>query len=499
MTIAVGPHSYLRGNHASKGVVPEKRRGFLSRLMFYGGTNVLFLLILFIIDFANTPTGHDPAPYLVLLFALLSFPMFFIDQKKGPLMISVMAGPVFFLFFGASDFLSYLIDLPGRWKAPSASMLTDAELAILAGLSFWLIGYVVGVAVFRRRADKWLITDWRLRELVWFGLICVGLSLWSTWDILLTSGRWEKYVSQGATKDSLLVLARMLELPGAVLLSHAYLVSKSRILLVLILSIAAMKVPMGLMLNSKEIGFFFILIFITTKWLHDGKIPQRWAIIGISLVIFYVPLSYAYRATLGERHLSAAQGIGDFSSLFNKALTANQKTNDVISGIRATVGRVDFKSIVELIVSRVGKDVPYQDGHTLVELPLVFIPRLIMPDKPHIPVGQLFNRELHLSLNPDTYISTSFLGELYWNYSWLGVMLGMFLIGASLGVIGVISSLQNTLTVTRVLILASAAYLLVIKSETGIAQQYALFLRSTVLILVLHFIMRSRRVTQSGV
>lgn len=78
-------------------------------------------------------------------------------------------------------------------------------------------------------------------------------------------------------------------------------------------------------------------------------------------------------------------------------------------------------------------------------------------------------------------------------------MLGMFLIGASLGVIGVISSLQNTLTVTRVLILASAAYLLVIKSETGIAQQYALFLRSTVLILVLHFIMRSRRVTQSGV
>jgi hypothetical protein len=497
MTVVANQQPYIRANHSSSVFVSKGKRGFFARAGFYGLVNIIFILTVLIIDFANEPSGHDPATYLILLFALLSLPMFSAKEAKGPFTIAVVACPIFFLFFGVNDLLSYLIDLPGRWKAPSGSVLTDGEIAVLIGLCCWFIGYAVAVAVFRRRADRWLITDWKLRELIWFGLLCVGLSFWSTWDVLLTSGRWEQYVSQGATKDSFLVLARMLELPGAVLLSHAYLVSKSRLLLIIVLSIAAMKLPMGLMLNSKEIGFSFILVFITTKWLHDGKIPRRWAIIGISLIIFYVPLSYAYRATLGERHLSAAQGIGDFSSLFDKAVAANQRTGDAISGIRATVGRVDFKSIVELIVSRVGRDVPYQEGYTLVELPLIFVPRLLMPDKPHIAVGQLFNRELQISLNPNTYISTTFLGELYWNYSWIGMTVGMVLIGFSLGIIGAVSSLQRYLMVTRVLILASATYLLVLKFETGIAQQYSLFLRSTVLILMLHMVMRSRRSSRS--
>lgn len=494
MTTVVTPQPYIGANRTSGPSVSKPGRGFFIRATIYAVINIIFVFFVLIIDFAKEPSGHDPATYLVLLFSVLSLPLLFAREAKGSFTIAIVAGPVFFLFFGASDLASYLIDLPGRWTAPTRSVLTAGEQTILAGLFSWFLGYLLAVSVSRTRVDQWLTLDWRIRELIWFGLICLGLSLWSTWDMLLASGRWEKYVSQGAFKDSLLVLARMLELPGAVLLSHAYLVSKSRLLLVIVLTIAAMKVPMGLMLNSKEIGFFFVLIFITTKWLHDGKIPRRWAFIGISFLIFYVPLSYAYRATLGERHLSTAQALSEFSHLLEQAVTANKESNDALSGLQATLWRVDLKSMVELIVSRAGKDIRYLDGYSLSELPLVFVPRLLMPDKPQVRIGQLFNREFQISPDPDTNISTSFIGELYWNYSWSGITVGMFLIGASLGVIGIITNLGRSLAVTRVLILASAVYLLVIKCEAGIAQQYALFLRSTALILILHFMMRSRRV-----
>jgi hypothetical protein len=115
-----------------------------------------------------------------------------------------------------------------------------------------------------------------------------------------------------------------------------------------------------------------------------------------------------------------------------------------------------------------------------------------MPDKPTVPVGQLFNQAFHVSESPSTYISTSFLGELYWNYGWPGVLIGMWIVGASLGTVSALFHVREIKTVSRLLLLMSAVYLLSLRFETGIAQQYTLFLRSVVIILFLHMVFRKR-------
>jgi hypothetical protein len=128
-----------------------------------------------------------------------------------------------------------------------------------------------------------------------------------------------------------------------------------------------------------------------------------------------------------------------------------------------------------------------------VELPFVFVPRLIYPGKPTVSVGQLFNREFRISLDKNTYISTSFLGEMYWNFGWTGALLGMSCMGFFWGVIGSVANIRERATVAKVLILITAIYMLILRFETGIAQQTILFLRSCLIIFLLHMFLKDRK------
>ena len=111
--------------------------------------------------------------------------------------------------------------------------------------------------------------------------------------------------------------------------------------------------------------------------------------------------------------------------------------------------------------------------------------------------GKVFNQEFGFSPSPDTWISTSFMGELYWNFSWAGLLVGMLFVGFTFGFVGIITNTYVIKNVTRFLILISALYLLVIKFESGMAQQYSLFIRTIIIILFLHFFMRKRKRSKS--
>ena len=460
-----------------------------SRIAIYGLLNFLFLVLLLIFAAFGGRSGHDPLPYLFLLFALCTYPLIMVKETNGRFCLLVVAGPLMFLYFGVNDLLSYFMHLHGRFESPEGNIFTQAEMVILCGLSCLFIGYSLAVTIFKHTRRLPFKADWKTGPAVVMGLLCIGLGLYATFVGQLSVDYTQKVDFGGQTNAALIVFGRMIDPVGAVLISYAYLKTKSFRLLLLVLAIAVLKLPIGILLNSKEIGVAFSAIFLMTHWIYTGKIPFRWISIFLMVVIIYFPLSYAYRAALGSKRLSVSKSLDQTDDLVNKAMDERKKQST--SGVDSFAARNDFKTIIEIIVAKTGNKVKFQGGHTLVELPYVFVPRLIYPGKPSVSVGQLFNREFRLSADRNTYISTSFLGEMYWNFGWSGAFFGMLCMGFFWGVIGSVANIREQATVAKVLVLICAIYLLILKFETGMAQQTILFVRSCLIIFILDFILKT--------
>lgn len=67
-------------------------------------------------------------------------------------------------------------------------------------------------------------------------------------------------------------------------------------------------------------------------------------------------------------------------------------------------------------------------GATMSNLIYGFIPRFIWPEKPDVTLGSWFTRQLGLR-GQRTSTGMFAAGELYWNFGWLGVIAGMWLLG----------------------------------------------------------------------
>ena len=155
---------------------------------------------------------------------------------------------------------------------------------------------------------------------------------------------------------------------------------------------------------------------------------------------------------------------------------------------------MSLKGSVELIVTRTGHDIAFQNGYTLTPILTAFVPRLIWPDKPDVQTGQIMNRVFQISEVEDTHISPSHLGELYWNFGWPGVVIGMTLVGLLLGLVGTRFDLAAASTLTRLMVIVITIRMLILGSEGAIAVQYVVWLRSMLGIAVLHLLLARRAV-----
>jgi hypothetical protein len=77
-------------------------------------------------------------------------------------------------------------------------------------------------------------------------------------------------------------------------------------------------------------------------------------------------------------------------------------------------------------------------GETMEYASYAFIPRLLWPDKPTVTRGAWFSMQLGLfdsEAEATTAIGMTAVGELYWNFGILGVLVGMFAIGCFQGML----------------------------------------------------------------
>jgi hypothetical protein len=300
----------------------------------------------------------------------------------------------------------------------------------------------------------------------------------------------------GIQTDAFLI-AGILQPVGILMLAYAQCKYKRGYMIPVLIAVVLVQLAFGFVIDVKGDALIGAVLVVFTKLLVDSKMPKLWLISIIAFVAVAFPVLQANRWVRDEYrldHTQVAQNIGD---TIKKAIAGSKRVTTESERAQTVFERMSLKGSVESIVSKTGTSVPFQNGHTLSPLVMALIPRLIWPTKPDVQTGQVMNREFGVSEVADTYISPSHLGELYWNFGWAGIALGMPLIGLLLGTVAARCDLSRSIGITRLLIIVVTIRLLILGFEGAIAVEYSVWIRSMLAIGLLHALF-SKRMSQDN-
>jgi hypothetical protein len=441
--------------------------------------------------------GGYPDPrllYLILLFALCSTPVIDLDGLNGRYALLALFMLVYFVSFGMGDLGNLLAggDFPGSSSFPS-DLLDRAEVAILVGGIMFVGGYRIAVFMMDFRRAVRSPRDWPKHTLLTVGLIFWVLGTIATY-------RWYVYIIPDTTNEAArrglasispaIVTAYLLggvcQPVGMLLLVYTWTVFRNSYLLVLVITIIAVQIFVAFVSDNKGLAMIGIVMVIMTGTLVGGRLPKAWLAAGAIFVTLVYPYFTAYRTAIHGAGIARTTVVQNFGEILEKTIAAKDRVNTGRHRAQTFLERSNVKGSVEAIVAKAGKGVPYQQGYTLSPILQAFIPKIIWSEKQVIPTGQFFNKQFQLVEGDEVYISPSHLGELYWNFGWSGVVLGMGLIGSICGWVGAGFNLAEFRTVTRILVTVITIKQLIVAFESTIADSYVVWLRSLAGIGMLH-------------
>lgn len=465
------------------------------RLAWYFGSNAVFAITVVMGTILAGPKNTVSATYLILLFFLCSLPLLLADRPNGRYAIALVFMPIYFLMFGATDFVTIF---PGFLRLNSESRnffsINGTEMIVIVGAMMFLIGYSVVAGLLARSGTRFLIREWKFSAMLWVGLVIWTLGMIGDWFWQFEISDFNLKSQITVTSGTILTLFRMLHPVGILLLIFAYVVSKTRFMAVVVVAMLLIEFALGFAGDSKELSLRGLILLIMTKYFVDGRVPKGWLIAAFVIVAMTFSLAGAYRhEILHVRAQTRLNALEHFAENIKKTMQSGLlRGGRIQASIQDSLGRSNLKPIVRIILERVGKSVPYQEGQTIGLLAYAFVPRFILPDKPDSAIGRLFSREFKISESAATSISCSMLGELFWNFAWTGVFIGMFLIGAVMASVSALCNLSARSNATRLLIIVATIYLLCVRFEGGIALQFTVWARSVVIILIFHLLFSAR-------
>jgi hypothetical protein len=452
------------------------------RVPLYALLNVGFVVYLAIAA-AFSSAANPRFVYVALLFAICSTPVLLVRQLNDRYSLYAMFLAIYFVSFGMLDFLT--ISTGKVYYSPDTSVLSAAEALILAGGAAFIVGYVSAAS--RRQSSTFAAEDWPKSSLV-----AVGLLLWAGgtvaawyWSINLTVRSGEFNFRAGQSILTTLMLGRYAQPLGLLILAYAYTASRSTLMTIIVIAVASIQVVIGFISDTKGGAMSGGIMVIVTAFLVTGRIPKAWALAGLLFIFLAFPIFQAHRIiVVDERGQSNAQSAQNIVRALELSVQGQQRA--ATEHAESFFQRSSVKGSVEMIVRRTGDGVAYQRGFTLLPLLTIFIPRFIWPEKLDVQTGQLLDKEFNVTGLGEVYISPSSLGELYWNFGWIGAVSGMLLIGAIVGWINRKCDISQTRSVGRLLVLAITIYQLGVRFEGSIAGEYSVWLRSIVAILIMN-------------
>jgi len=186
--------------------------------------------------------------------------------------------------------------------------------------------------------------------------------------------------------------------------------------------------------TSSKMLFVMPLVMVAIVHVIVTRRLRIWWIVGfiVFMALFY-PASQFYRDLLygtGERNyfLNMITKPQQVFALVGKFVASVPLADYFWSGIDATFRRLDGISILTVIVRDTGGRVPFQGGWSLAQIPMAYIPRVLWPGKPVLGTGEFITNN-YCYAGIETSTGATWLGNLYMEFGWLGILIGMTLIG----------------------------------------------------------------------
>lgn len=176
-------------------------------------------------------------------------------------------------------------------------------------------------------------------------------------------------------------------------------------------------------------GMAFILLGLPAMAFYEvrRKLPMKSILVVVLLFVFLIfPMYNTFRRV--DRSLATTRRV---DRTFEMASTWNSNAY-LDASVFAFLKRVAILTSVAAVVSDTGRWVDYRYGDTLILAPIgLFIPRFLWEDKPEISIGREFGETFRLtnSMDRETYVAPSLIGDFYWNFALPGVVIGMWLMG----------------------------------------------------------------------
>jgi hypothetical protein len=440
--------------------------------------------------------GGCPNPrflHLILLFALCSTSIIDLDGLHGRYALLAIFLAVYFVSYGIGD-MTDLVN--GQSSVISTSAFNSTEAVILVGGIMLALGYRVTVAHGNSTPRRSTPRDWSM-----LSIVTIGLSTWAVGSF--TTYWWHVHIvtdttieaatkgiaSAGAYVVSANLLGQLMQPLGILLLAYAWRVRRGPYLLAIVIVIVCLQVVLGFIADIKGLAMTGGILVIMTIILVDGQIPKIWLAAAVAFVIFVFPIFQAYRTQVhGNLGMARTEVAANLGRALELSLAAKDRVNSGQDRAQTFFERASVRGSLRVIVENTGNGVNFQHGYTLAPLLATFLPKIIWGDKPSVPVGQLVNKEFHVSEIADTYISPSHLGELYWNFGWPGVILGMAIIGSMFGFVAGRFNQANARTATGLLVMVLTIKQLIVGFEGAIAPQYVVWLRSLAAVGILHLL-----------
>jgi hypothetical protein len=142
---------------------------------------------------------------------------------------------------------------------------------------------------------------------------------------------------------------------------------------------------------------------------------------------------------------------------------------DIINLLHALqVDGFDHNIILADVLMHVPEDVSFRGGNTYLNVLYYFIPRAIWPDKPTLSAGEVYKQERSL-IFVGGGLGIGYLGELYFNFGWLGILLGSLGYGLLGGVLANYTpNLAKNPCYAAIMSVGIVSYLFLLRSDMGI-------------------------------
>ena len=464
------------------------------RIPLYLALNAGFVLAVLVLDSFGGAQGSRLL-HLVLLFGVCSTPILDLDGLNGRFVMPSLFLAFYFVSFGLLDFVNLARGISAE---PGGGLFSRTEGVILAGAVMFTLGY---------RSVMWLAGDrvtqpqernWPLKSAVLIGILMwlIGTAVLFYRNVILVPDNnplsaLRAMETLGSLGTAAVLLAGMLQPFGILLIAYAWRMSRSRTLLILVLVAVFIQVVLGFVMNVKSAAMIGGVLVIVTYVLLDGRLPVAWLIGAVLYGLIVYPIFVAARAEVhGNRQIARTAILENLVHTVELAIAAEDRVTKGKFREQTFLERTSVRGSLQMVVQKTGVEVDFQHGATMTPLLATFIPKFIWAGKPSLETGRLVNKVFHVTEAEylDTYISPSIPGEIYWNFGWPGIFIGMGAIGAALGYLGQRFNLARRRTVTGLLVVVLTIKQVIVGLEGTLSPEYVVWFRSLGAVALLHWL-----------